>query len=57
MVVGTHNCVRFVPESQNRGQHSNFRDYLRGRIAWVEATNETRARRLMAVFERIKWSE
>jgi RNA-directed DNA polymerase len=29
-----HNCVRHGPTSQNRTSHPDFRNHLRGRIAW-----------------------
>ena len=52
-----HNCVRSRPESQNLEGHPRFRESLRGRIAWVAASNPDRGRRLLSQFERIVWSD
>ncbi len=49
------NCVRFGPESQNRGAHAHFRSHLDGRVGFVETVNPAKGRRLRALFERIQW--
>lgn len=51
-----HNCVRFGPDSQNRGRHPAFRAHLLGRIARVADVNPPRAARLTAAFRRIEWA-
>lgn len=51
-----HNCVRFGPDSQNRGGHPAFRAHLLGRIARVADVNPPRAARLTAAFRRIEWA-
>lgn len=52
-----HNCVRDGPASQNRLQHSHFRQYLRGRIAWVASMDAERGRRLLTTFDGIDWNQ
>ncbi|HUG94149.1 MAG TPA: reverse transcriptase family protein [Planctomycetaceae bacterium] len=51
-----YNCVRFGPASQNRAGHPNFREQLRGRIAYVSALNETRGERLRTLFDEVDWT-
>lgn len=51
-----HNCRRFGPAAQNRGQHPRFRQSLRGGIAHVARFNPVRGRKLMEVFQAIDWS-
>ena len=50
-----HNCVKFGPASQNRDDHPNYRDHLRGRIAHVQQLNRARGEKLLAIFEKIDW--
>lgn len=52
-----HNCIRSGPESQNRDGHPRFRESLRGRIAWVAASNPERGSRLLSEFERVSWGD
>jgi hypothetical protein len=52
-----HNCVTHGPGSQNRQDHPRFEAHLRGRIAHVARLNPTRGQRLLAILERIKWSD
>ncbi len=49
------NCVRHGPASQNRAQHPDFQAYLAGRISYARALNPSRAIRLQALFEAIRW--
>jgi hypothetical protein len=51
-----HNAARSGPGSQNRQQVADFRAHLLGRIAWVEALNPGRARRLRELYAAIDWS-
>lgn len=50
------NCVRTGPAAQNRAKHPNFREHLRGRIAFVAMVNPVRGRKLYAIFDRINWT-
>ncbi|HTU58684.1 MAG TPA: reverse transcriptase family protein [Polyangiales bacterium] len=50
-----HNAVRLGPDSQNREGHADFKAHLRGRLAWVAASNRARAEKLERVFEQIRW--
>src|SRR5262249_7391094 len=49
------NAARVGPESQNRAGHPRFRAHLEGRLAWVASINPGRARRLQALFDKIRW--
>ncbi|EMI44484.1 reverse transcriptase family protein [Rhodopirellula sp. SWK7] len=51
------NCVRHGWESQNRENHPNFADHLRGRIAQTLQCNPNRGQRLMRLFHEIAWNE
>ena len=51
-----HNAARTGAAAQNRGGHHDFHAHLLGRIAWVEALNPSRGRRLRTDFERIDWT-
>jgi RNA-directed DNA polymerase len=50
-----HNCRQHGPESQNRGQHTDFRAHLLGRVAWIGAVNQSHGERLRAQFDQIVW--
>ena len=50
-----HNCGKTGPATQNRTEHSRFREHLQGRIAHVTATNAARGRRLKQAFDAIAW--
>jgi hypothetical protein len=50
-----YNCVRLGPTSQNHDGHADFRNHLLGRIAHVALLNASRAQRLRALFQRIRW--
>lgn len=49
------NCVRHGAQSQNREGHPAFREYLRGKVAFVAMVNPARGEKLKRVFERIVW--
>ena len=48
-----HNCARNGLESQNRDEHPDFLAHLRGRIAYIAATNRERGLKLAAMLELI----
>ncbi len=50
------NCIRHGPESQNRGQHPQFRAHLDGRVSFVEMVNPAKGARLRKIFSNIVWS-
>jgi len=50
-----HNCATRGPQSQNRDGLDNFREHLRGRIAYVRMIHRQRGDRLQALFDRIDW--
>jgi RNA-directed DNA polymerase len=49
------NCIRFGPESQNRGGHPHFRMHLEGRVSFVASINPARGKRLRQLLEQIEW--
>lgn len=49
------NCIRLGPESQNFQEYPNFREYLLGRISFVESTNLAHGEKLRDLFEQIEW--
>lgn len=49
-----HNCSRSGWESQNRDEHPDFLSHLRGRVAYIAATNPERGTKLAGMLERIK---
>ncbi len=51
-----HQCVLKGPQSQNHESHQNFRSHLQGRIQYIRQNNESRARKLMRLFDQITWS-
>lgn len=50
-----HQCVRDGPDAQNRDAVPNWRDHLRGRVAWATQLNPGKAQRLQRLFEQIDW--
>ncbi len=50
-----HNCLRYRPESQNRGMHPKFRQHLRGRITQFQYLNPPLGKQLLAEFKKIHW--
>lgn len=49
------NCAHFGPQTQNRTGVENFREHLRGQIAYVQMVHPARGSRLRALFDRIAW--
>jgi len=49
------NCIRQGPETQNREQHPDFANHLRGKIAYIQQLNPNRGQRLLQLFEQIRW--
>jgi hypothetical protein len=52
-----HNCVKYGPETQNRGLHPNFRAHLRGRIAQFQYLNPRMGSQVLSEFDKICWPE
>ncbi|MBT5019939.1 MAG: RNA-directed DNA polymerase, partial [Planctomicrobium sp.] len=50
-----HNCIKLGPQTQNRDDHPNFSDHLRGRIAHVMQLNPARGTKLLMVYDQIRW--
>ncbi len=50
-----HQCVRDGPHAQNRDGLPNWRDHLRGRVAWATQLNPQKAQRLQRLFDQINW--
>jgi hypothetical protein len=50
-----HNSALHGPNSQNRENHPDFRNHLRGRVAYVESLNPQKGARLRTIFDRIRW--
>lgn len=50
-----HNCIKHGPQGQNRENVPDFREHLRGRIAHVSHIGPERGRKLMRMFEQIRW--
>lgn len=50
-----HQCVRDGPHAQNRERVPNWREHLRGRIAWAAQLNPAKSQRLQRLFEQIDW--
>lgn len=51
-----HNSAAFGPESQNCEEHPNFREHLRGRIAYATMINPERGAKLQRIFDSIDWN-
>jgi RNA-directed DNA polymerase len=49
------NCVRHGAASQNREAHPAYREYLRGRVGFVESVNAVRGAKLREILEKIVW--
>ena len=47
------NCTRYGIESQNRGNHPQFRAHLRGRIQYVKSLNEQKGLNLERIYQNI----
>ena len=50
-----HNCIKHGPHGQNRENVPDFEQHLRGRIAHVSHIGPERGRKLMRMFEQIRW--
>lgn len=50
-----YNCQRYGANSQNRNQHHNFQDFLKGKIAYINSINPSRAQKLQNMYEKIQW--
>lgn len=50
-----YNCTRYGSHSQNLNGHKDFRNYLVGKIAWVNSVNQRRGQRLGELFAKIDW--
>lgn len=50
-----HNCNKQGGASQNRYQHPDFPEHLRGRIAAMAEVNRAKGAKLLAVWEQIDW--
>lgn len=51
-----HNCIKKGPSTQNRSNHPNFREHLRGRIAHALHIGPERGAKLKKLFDAIDWS-
>lgn len=49
------NCIRSGPQTQNRGNHADFRAHLQGRLSFIEQVNPNKGRRLRTLFGQIQW--
>ena len=47
------NCIKHGPASQNVSNRYDFRQHLRGKIAWVQTINPEKAKKLWKLFEQI----
>ena len=52
-----YNCLRYGPESQNRGEERNFREHLRGRLTHFASVAPARVGKLWAIFEQIDFEK
>ncbi|MCC7508092.1 MAG: RNA-directed DNA polymerase [Planctomycetes bacterium] len=50
-----HNCVKRGPHGENRDNHPDFRGWLQGKIAHISHIGPERGRKLMALFQQIRW--
>ena len=51
-----HACATKGPSSQNRDGVLHWEQHLRGRVAWAEQLNATKARRLRRLLDAIDWA-
>ena len=49
------NCMRHGPQSQNREGRDNFRDYLGGKVAYVNMVNPARGAKLHRLYTAVAW--
>lgn len=50
-----HNCVKRGPHGENHDHHPDFRGWLQGKIAHVSHIGPERGRKLMALFNQVRW--
>jgi len=50
-----HACIRHGPASQNSAGHGEWKEHLRGRIAWAAQLNAAKAARLERMFAQVDW--
>lgn len=50
-----HNCKTHGAVYQNKDQHTNFQDFLRGKIAYVNAINPSKGEKLQNMYQKIQW--
>ncbi|CAG1000669.1 hypothetical protein PLCT2_03062 [Planctomycetaceae bacterium] len=51
-----HNCAKKGPSTQNRSNHPNFKEHLRGRVAHIAHIGPERGAKLKKLFDQIDWS-
>lgn len=51
-----HNCIKKGPSTQNRSNHPNFKEHLRGRVAHALHIGPERGAKLKKLFDQIDWS-
>ena len=51
-----HNCIKKGPSTQNRSNHPNFKEHLRGRVAHALHIGPERGAKLKKLFDAIDWS-
>ncbi len=51
-----HNCAKKGPSTQNRSNHPNFKEHLRGRVAHIAHIGPERGAKLKKLFDAIDWS-
>lgn len=51
-----HNCINKGPSTQNRSNHPNFKEHLRGRVAHALHIGPERGAKLKKLFDAIDWS-
>lgn len=50
-----YNCKKHGISSQNKEQHDNFKDHLRGKIAYIASINPSRGQKLEKIHTSINW--
>jgi len=51
-----HNCRRYGSASQNRSEHDNFSEHLRGRVAYIQHINPKKGAKLLQMYDQINWN-
>jgi len=52
-----HNCIKKGASSQNIGKHKNFKEHLRGKIAYIASINPSKAQKLKKEYQKINWNK